>query len=212
VQAQSALAIAVAARPAVIQFISAALGGDELAAEYVLMNLLSGIYARVDVTQLGRFIINLSGSPRAPASSPASATTLSTLASPFAESLGNVISSIVPKTCLVPLSLNFLNNSRLQPSRDINSNRLQATYLQISDGTHVLVDETILNEGNLNEMGVHNIRAVSQLVTSQAVTYDIPYQSLDFDVNAPTIILSEGKSMLPVRNVFFFFFFFFCLA
>ena len=58
-------------RQAVIQYLAVPFGGDELAAEYTLLHLLSTVYARVDARHIGRFLLNITGCPRDAAASAA---------------------------------------------------------------------------------------------------------------------------------------------
>lgn len=43
-----------------------------------------------------------------------------------------------------------------------------------------------------------NIWALKKLINEQKVTYDFKYYEMSFDADIPVLILSEGKSLLPV--------------
>ncbi|NXK48211.1 MCMBP protein, partial [Chauna torquata] len=51
-------------RAELLGFLTHALLGDSLAAEYLILHLISTVYARRDVLPLGKFTVNLSGCPR----------------------------------------------------------------------------------------------------------------------------------------------------
>lgn len=72
--------------------------------------------------------------------------------------------------------------------------------LQLNDNTELLLDETKLKAGKLNESGVRAVGALSNVVQSQTVCYDFGFNvTQEFNCDIPFLILSEGKSMLPVR-------------
>lgn len=76
--------------------------------------------------------------------------------------------------------------------------------MQLSANTHLVVDETKLMPGKLNEAGVVGVRALSNAIKNQKTSYNFIYYELEFDCDIPFLILSEGKSMLPVAILFFF--------
>jgi hypothetical protein len=55
---------------------------------------------------------------------------------------------------LLPLSLSNMNSLRLSPSKDYEANRLRSGQLQLSAGTHLLLDETALVNGQLDVQGL----------------------------------------------------------
>lgn len=82
--------------------------------------------------------------------------------------------------------------------KDYNCNRLTSGLLQLSDGTHLVLDETKLSPGKLNESGMKALSALNSIIKGQKVTYNFNYYSMEFDCDIPILILSEGKSLLPV--------------
>jgi hypothetical protein len=58
----------------------------------------------------------------------------------------------------LPLEISSLNSARWSPSRDNGSTRLTHTRLQLAAGTLVVVDETVLATGQLNETGIVNLQ------------------------------------------------------
>lgn len=53
----------------------------------------------------------------------------------------------------------------------------------------------------LDFVGVHNVTALSNLITWQKVDYDFSYHQMEFPCNINVFITSEGRSLLPVRRV-----------
>ena len=72
-----------------LQMLTQALLGDHVAAQYLLCNLVSTVYARHDVVPVGKFSLNISGCPRN---------------TPYAAGLHRILSEVVTSvstpTCL----------------------------------------------------------------------------------------------------------------
>lgn len=49
-------------------------------------------------------------------------------------------------------------------------------------------------------LGVRNITALGNLISWQKVDYDFNYHQMEFPCNINVLIMSEGRSLLPVRN------------
>ncbi|CEH11868.1 mini-chromosome maintenance complex-binding protein [Ceraceosorus bombacis] len=75
---------------------------------------------------------------------------------------------------------------------------LLAGRLQLPDGTIVLCDESSMGEGTLKDRGVANVRELANLLSTRKLSYAFPFSSFDFETDLPFIVLSAGKSMLPV--------------
>ena len=68
-------------------------------------------------------------------------------------SVHRALSDVLPKVKYLPLDLETLNGSRLCPKMDYESGRLLPGSLQLSPGTHLVVDETRLLAGQLQDAG-----------------------------------------------------------
>jgi hypothetical protein len=82
--------------------------------------------------------------------------------------------------------------------KDYDANRLVSGVLQLSTQTHLVLDETCLEAGQLDSNGVHNVAALGTLISRQKVDYDFQFYKLEFQTDVPVLVLSEGKSLLPV--------------
>lgn len=60
-----------------------------------------------------------------------------------------------------------------------------------------------LSEVFLALLGVHNVKALGNLITWQKVDYDFSYHQMEFPCNINVLITSEGRSLLPVRQDLF---------
>lgn len=156
--------------------------GDSLAADYLICHLISLVYMRKDGLALGHFSLNLSNLPQRP---------------DYTRLLYSVLERLLPKSHYLPMTLENMNTLSFSPKMDYEANRLSSGLLQLSDNTHLIVDETRLEAGKLDASGVVNVQALRTLITHQIVNYDFQYYSKPYDADVPVLILSEGKSLLP---------------
>ncbi|KAG0345241.1 hypothetical protein BG004_003859 [Podila humilis] len=124
-----------AIRDELINYVATALKGDMLAAELVLLHYLARIHSRPSGTVLGKFSMNLKESRSEN--------------SVFGE-LARVTMSLLPKVHTLPLTLKDLNETFYFPR---GSEQLSSGVLQVTRGTCLLMDETALEEGTLDEKG-----------------------------------------------------------
>ncbi|KAM6130306.1 mini-chromosome maintenance complex-binding protein [Phoenicopterus ruber ruber] len=141
-----------------------------------------GSYARRDVLPLGKFTVNLSGCPRN---------------SIFTEHIYRIIQQLVPASYRLQMTIENMNHSRFIPHKDYTANRLVSGVLQLASNTSLVVDETQLEQGQLDTTGVHNVTALGNLITWQKVDYDFNYHQMEFPCNINVLITSEGRSLLP---------------
>ncbi|XP_074089619.1 mini-chromosome maintenance complex-binding protein isoform X1 [Macrotis lagotis] len=169
-------------RAELLGFLTHALLGDSLAAEYLILHLISTVYTRRDVLPLGKFTVNLSGCPRN---------------STFTEHIYQIIQQLVPASFRLQMTIENMNLLKLIPHKDYTANRLVSGILQLSNNTSLVIDETLLEQGQLDTPGVHNVTALGNLITWQKVDYDFNYHQMEFPCNINVLITSEGRSLLP---------------
>jgi len=189
-------AAAPALRAQALAALGAALGGDALAAEYVLCQALTRVHARPDKSPLGSHCLNLTGVPGTGAAGPSPLS-----ASRRGAALARALGALLPRVLPLGLTLRGLSSHRWAPWKDYQTGRVRGRVLRPADGTHVLLDETVLEAGQLAGAGVANLRALAALIQKQAVDYDLEYYQLEMEVDAPVTILSTGKSVLPSSTV-----------
>ncbi|XP_059169652.1 mini-chromosome maintenance complex-binding protein-like [Physella acuta] len=155
---------------------------DRLAAEYLLCHLISTVYARADMLPLGKMCLNISGCPSA---------------QKYIKFLHHLISQLTSQTALLEMSIENMNSVRLIPQKDYRLNRITAGMLQLASGTHLVVDETALQQGQLNHTGVTNVKALADVINWQKVDYDFKWHPIPVPTNIHVLTLSEGESLLP---------------
>lgn len=94
-------------------------------------------YCRKDTLALGKFSLNLTNVP----------TSTGTTES-FPRALYGLLERLVTKAHYLPMSLQCLNTQRMIPKKDYQENRLISGCLQLSPQTHLVLDETVMTEGN----------------------------------------------------------------
>ncbi|KAI1894347.1 hypothetical protein AGOR_G00114880 [Albula goreensis] len=171
-----------AVRAELMDYLTHMLFGDALAAEYVIFHLISSVYARRDLLPLGKFTLNLSGCPQNSA---------------FTDHLYRAIQQLVPSSFRLCMSLHNMNSLRFVPRKDYTANRLVSGILQLAQNTSLFLDETKLEQGQLDSAGVRNITALGNLISWQKVDYDFSFHQMEFPCNINVLIASEGRSLLP---------------
>lgn len=68
-----------------------------------------------------------------------------------------------------------MSEARFQPKKNYDTNSMEAGMMQMLDGTSLIIDETKLESGKFENNGVHNIKAIAELIEDQKVTYDFQY-------------------------------------
>lgn len=167
-----------ALRSGLIDYLATALGNDTLAAEYVLLVLLARIHARRAGMTVGSISLNLSGM--------------------VDHELLPVLESLMPAVVRQPLSLATLNDPKHTLFVRHEEPNAYAGRLQLPNGTCVVVDEREMQEGKLQDHGIKNISALASVLQKHSLPYVLPYSELHLDTDLIMLIVSEGKTFLPV--------------
>ncbi|KAI8975269.1 putative alanine racemase-domain-containing protein [Mycotypha africana] len=184
-------------RDPLVQYISNAVGGDLLAAEFILLQLVSRISVKTGELKIGNLTLNVSGFPAYEMKNDEekkSASSHLSLHNPYSKFLLELLSQLTVHSVALPLTIDSLNKSRFTP-KSVNEN-LEAGVLQLIDGTLLVVDETMLDEGQLVDAGVRNFQALQDLIQHQTLSYEFPYSQYRFDTDINVLSLSSTKSML----------------
>lgn len=83
--------------------------------------------------------------------------------------------------------------------KDYECNRLTSGVLQLSDNTHLVIDETKLDAGRLSATGTKNYNAICDIVNFQNLKYDFQFYQVDYETDIPVLIFSNGASFIKVR-------------
>lgn len=140
--------------------LSQLLFGDTLAADYMICHLLSMMYLRKESFSLFTFPLNITNIPVNKHKT-------------FPKEFYNFLKLFVKKSHFLEITLENLNELALIPKKDYECNRLTSGILQLSDNTHLILDETGLNPGTLTATGRENYQALSDLLMFQKLKYEI---------------------------------------
>lgn len=109
-----------------------------------------------------------------------------------------VLTSMASYSTVLNLSLDTLERSAFVSKMNYETGELEQGLLQVPDGTLILIDERLLDAGNLSELATRNIQALIELISHQRVHYDFGGQDIPINMDVPIISISYGKSILPV--------------
>jgi hypothetical protein len=162
------------------------LAGDSLAAEYLILSLISRIHTRKDsINNLGQLTMGLTGfKPEMKF---------------LVEKLYEIVSKITTHSHYIDLSIANLNNLRFTPKKDHENNKMIAGTLQLPDGLYLVLNETALSEGLLTSIGTSNLSTLSQIMRWQKHKYDFQFHSVEIDTDLKILVICESKSILPVQ-------------
>jgi len=179
-----------AARAAAVAQLAQGLGGDSVAAEYVLMLLASRSFAKHGDKSLGCWSLNLARWPQ-------EAKTVD---------FSQAAAQLVPRVVQLELNSQALNERKWRPRKDFEANRLVAGQLQLAAGTLLVIDETSMSEGKVGSHGVKSLAAIASLVTEQTLNCDFEVQEFPVPLELSGVLISRSRSIvkdvdavLPVR-------------
>jgi hypothetical protein len=164
-------------REQLLQLLADHLSGDLYSAECLLLALCAGVIARSPVL-LGPLALNLRN-----------------LEEKQARALIELIGSLSAYTEVVDLSIAGLNKHQLYPSHDGES--FKSGTLQLPKDTLVVLDESALSEGKLEERGVKNLQCLAGVMTTQELVFAFPFNEFKIAMDLGFVTLSKGKSLLP---------------
>ncbi|KAJ2789795.1 hypothetical protein H4R20_007116, partial [Coemansia guatemalensis] len=150
--------------------LASVLGGDDLAAQYLLLHLLSKS-VQVQDAKVGKFSLNLIGIPsceKEQQQQQSEQPRRFNFDNPATKWISDAIAQFVPCSVEVPFDLGLLNRTAFLPNAEQGD--LKAGVLQLPSGTEIICDETCLHEGTLDEHGVRNLHALQTSILEQTVT------------------------------------------
>mmetsp|Transcript_166707 Transcript_166707/g.320060 ORF Transcript_166707/g.320060 Transcript_166707/m.320060 type:complete len:670 (-) Transcript_166707:298-2307(-) len=173
------------ARNAAVALLTSHLGGDTVAAEYVLMQLVSRSFGRHGDKSLGSWSLNIAGWP----------------AGGDTQSFTQAVAELVPRAVRLEVTADSLNTKRWRPQKDYVANRLVASQLQLAAGTLLVLDEMRMAAGNLGTEGVKALAAIKTLVTENLLTCDFMSCDVKLPLEVSAICVSERRSIVKDADV-----------
>ncbi|GMS78653.1 hypothetical protein PENTCL1PPCAC_828 [Pristionchus entomophagus] len=151
--------------------------GDELTADYLVMHLISSTYARADSATICALPLNVCGVKET-------------------KEIEEIVRMLATKVKSLPLTSSFLSSSPFHSVKCYKTNRLQQGELQLTDGTHLLIDETVTPRGKVEVTGhaEANLNTLHKVISEQRIEYEFGYYRCPFEVDVPVMVLSEERS------------------
>ncbi|CAF2517080.1 unnamed protein product [Rotaria sp. Silwood2] len=158
---------------------------DKLLCEYLLLHLISRIYVRQPSLAYGKLSLNLSH-----------------ISTEQLNALEQLLQTILPLYSRLSITINTLNTMQLMPNKNVtkdddNENQLTQTPLQLPLNSHLLIDETKMECGQLTTLGLNNIKLLQDLLRQQTLKYEFHVYQLDYECDVRCLIISSTKSILP---------------
>jgi len=104
------------------------------------------------------------------------------------------LAMLAPATAHLPLSIASLNARAWAPRKDYATNRLRSGPLQLASGTTLVLDETALSAGALNDRGVRNARALTDLATTQELEMDFSFHAMRVPTDVNVVAVSGSRT------------------
>ncbi|CAL1163201.1 unnamed protein product [Cladocopium goreaui] len=168
-----------------IKSLQKCLAGDVLAAEYILALSVARVYGNNGNRSLGHWSLNISGWPE----------DLSVAA------LVEAISNLLPRVVHLPVTAQSLSTEQWKPRKDFEANRLQTGQLQLAPGTLLILDETNMEVGKLDEAGVKALRAIQALDSEQMLLIDFDRYEVQIPLEVNCLYVSNKSSMLKNADI-----------
>jgi len=175
-----------AVRARVVGMLSQVLLGDALAAEYLLCHMLSHIKSRAVNLPVGKLSLAITGLPSGGTTS---------------QELVAVMQGLLPAVAHVPMSTKHLSARLMAPKKDYKTEMLQTGDLQVAPSTQLVCDETVMEAGQLNEIGLRNLHCLQQLASFQHIIFDFQYYQMEFLTDVPVLVTSNGKPLMTTDVV-----------
>ena len=153
-------------------------------------------FTRQDITILGKFTLNIFNVPGVDTSLNASKSDET-----FSNIFYKYFKELLTTSHIFKLSVDSLNKANFIPNKDYNNDKLMSGMLQLPNRFQLVIDETILNPGELKQKGMINMHALNDIIKWQKLNYDFEFHSQEFLTNIRVLILSNSKSILAVRTI-----------
>ncbi|KAI8906376.1 hypothetical protein EDD86DRAFT_277152 [Gorgonomyces haynaldii] len=184
IQESTDLASIAKMRDQAIGYIAGSCYGDRLVAEYCFLQLFSSVLDRSKGLPVGSFPLNISNVQDA------------TL---FLKRMRD----LTPLQHTISLDLKSLNEAYFAPDqvRFPDQDHLASGQLQLMPHTWIMINETQLTDGKLNERGIENLQHLQTGIQDQTIKYKLHFGHMEREIDYQFCVISEGKSLLKLSTV-----------
>lgn len=173
-------------REVCLKYFASALGGDLLAAEYVLMGILSRPVIRTGGGVMGKLCVNL---------------IVPEDMKEMVEEIVGALERVCAAVVRVGINIAALNAGELYPKKDYELNRVKAGVLQLTEGCVMVGDETQMSDGRLSERGLKNVKAIGKVIAAGVTPIDFQYYEAEAPVGCCAILVSKGGKSIVGGDV-----------
>ncbi|KAF4702238.1 hypothetical protein FOZ63_026161, partial [Perkinsus olseni] len=156
-------------RGELIDHLSKCLRGDRLAAEYLLLHMISRHVSGLGVNDGSR------GSG--------------------VRDVTACVESLLPRVMQMEVSVGKLNSERWIPTKNYDTDELDSGLLEIARRTYLILDETLLDTGRAN---VANLRALQLLIRDQKICVQFGPSQIELPTEVNTLTLSASQSAIRI--------------
>ncbi|CAK9013270.1 Mini-chromosome maintenance complex-binding protein (MCM-BP) (MCM-binding protein) (Protein E2F TARGET GENE 1) [Durusdinium trenchii] len=171
-------------RDLAIQILQEPLGGDQLAAEYVLALLVARVYGNDGSRALGRWSLNLSHWQEG-----------------SVDLLVRALAKLHPRVLHLPVTPETLKQRRWTPQKDFDANRLRSGLLQLAPGTLLVFDETQMDTGPLDAAGLRAVQGIRGLASEQMLLVDFFNYEVQVPLEVNCLFISRGVSIFKAADL-----------
>ncbi|EAR94188.2 mini-chromosome maintenance replisome factor (macronuclear) [Tetrahymena thermophila SB210] len=175
-----------AQRQVLLEALTKILGNDQISAFYLLMTLISSVNLSKDEKHYGNLFLNLLNTSQKLSSG-----------AKISETLNDFLQSILVYSVSIPFTLKYLNAQYLQP-KSSSSGKISYGSLQLPKETKhfIICDETSLQQGQLDQKGVHNVKNMINFFQDLRVPFESEFYKGFVETDVSGVILSDGKGLL----------------
>lgn len=154
--------------------------GDELSKEYAILFIFSQIFNRVGQKNIGSFPLNYFTNKNV---------------TKYHLKFLDLLKKIGIFVLAQKVTISELNSKRFYPRYDIEKEVLETGEFQCCDKTYLVIDESEMNEGKLEDFGVKNFATLKNIIDFQTINYEYPYNNIEMPHDIEICIFSCNKSI-----------------
>lgn len=99
------------------------------------------------------------------------------------------------------MTIESLNTGLFQAKKSYDTGLMQPSILQAAPGTLFLLDESCLDEGTLNNIGVRSLETIRGVANKQSLGIEFEYFDMKVLVDQPVIVASSVASIIGGADV-----------
>jgi hypothetical protein len=115
--------------------------------------------------------------------------------SSVADELSELLKTILQQIYKFDLTIDNLNKHEMNPTKDIDNDKLLSGLFQVNDGFQYVINENKLTPKKIEKRGQININTIKNLIKKQELVYNYVYSFGVFKTDVQLLFISQGKSL-----------------